>query len=341
MRRLVIAVLVLAAAGLGYYLYSRPAAPETPVADTPQPPPSATAPAPAPAPAAAAATSSPPVPAAEPAPTETPAQLLSRGEDLLKSGRKDDGVAALQKALDADPSGKTGRRAAKALSDHFAALKQERKALGYLLRTDLSGEARAQAETKAAAMAAAALSPTPTGDDLVVTVQPGDSLGGIARRHGTTDDCIARVNQLKDKHRIVAGQRLKVLTGVFRILVEKEARRLTLLLDGVPVKTYRIGIGANGKTPTTTFTIEEKIPEPPWHRIGQPALPFGHPENPLGTRWLGFRETPQYAGFGIHGTSQDGSIGEATSNGCVRMHNGDVEELFDLVPRGTLVEIRD
>ena len=92
---------------------------------------------------------------------------------------------------------------------------------------------------------------------------------------------------------------------------------------------------------TFTFTIEEKVPEPPWSPPGRTPLPYGHPENILGTRWMGFKPTPEYAGFGIHGTTKDETIGEAASNGCVRMHNADVEELFDLIPRGTLVEIRD
>ncbi len=44
-------------------------------------------------------------------------------------------------------------------------------------------------------------------------------------------------------------------------------------------------------------------------------------------------------GHGIHGTNQPSSIGQATSNGCVRMSNADVEQLFDLVSVGTRVTI--
>ena len=41
----------------------------------------------------------------------------------------------------------------------------------------------------------------------------------------------------------------------------------------------------------------------------------------------------------IHGTPEEGLIGTPASNGCIRMKNGDVMELFDLVNEGTLVEI--
>ncbi len=43
----------------------------------------------------------------------------------------------------------------------------------------------------------------------------------------------------------------------------------------------------------------------------------------------------------IHGTSDEQRIGKAVSHGCIRMHNSDVVELFDAVPAGTPVEIRE
>ena len=46
-------------------------------------------------------------------------------------------------------------------------------------------------------------------------------------------------------------------------------------------------------------------------------------------------------GYGIHGTTEPESIGKAQSNGCIRMLNKDVEELFGLVTIGTPVIIRE
>jgi lipoprotein-anchoring transpeptidase ErfK/SrfK len=37
----------------------------------------------------------------------------------------------------------------------------------------------------------------------------------------------------------------------------------------------------------------------------------------------------------FHGTPNEASIGQAASNGCVRMFNADVIELYDIVPSGT------
>jgi len=42
----------------------------------------------------------------------------------------------------------------------------------------------------------------------------------------------------------------------------------------------------------------------------------------------------------IHGTSEEDKIGKPTSNGCIRMRNKDVIELFNLVKKGTYVYIK-
>lgn len=44
-------------------------------------------------------------------------------------------------------------------------------------------------------------------------------------------------------------------------------------------------------------------------------------------------------GYLLHGTNEEGSIGEAVSHGCVRMYNEDVQRLYALVPVGTPVYI--
>jgi lipoprotein-anchoring transpeptidase ErfK/SrfK len=57
--------------------------------------------------------------------------------------------------------------------------------------------------------------------------------------------------------------------------------------------------------------------------------------NPVGTRWIGL----SVKGYGIHGTDNPRSIGYARSHGCIRLHNRDVEELFERVRAGDAVEL--
>jgi lipoprotein-anchoring transpeptidase ErfK/SrfK len=45
-------------------------------------------------------------------------------------------------------------------------------------------------------------------------------------------------------------------------------------------------------------------------------------------------------GYGIHGTNVPASIGKAASHGCIRMGKHDLEELFEMVTVGTIVELQ-
>jgi len=64
------------------------------------------------------------------------------------------------------------------------------------------------------------------------------------------------------------------------------------------------------------------------------VVPGGTPQNPLKARWMGI-----FAGAGIHGTDQTGSLGSAASHGCVRMAIPDVIELYDQVSVKTPIYI--
>lgn len=181
--------------------------------------------------------------------------------------------------------------------------------------------------------------PMPEKEDYVV--QRGDSVDRIARRFGTTVELIQVSNRLANPNLIKAGDLLRVLDGDFTIEISKSKKEMVVLLNGEFFKRYAIGTGKYDKTPVGTFVVTEKEKEPVWWPKGR-EVPFGHPDNILGTRWLGIRatgDTPPVSGYGIHGTWDDASIGKAESAGCVRMHNPDVEELFVLIPSGTPVTI--
>ena len=80
-----------------------------------------------------------------------------------------------------------------------------------------------------------------------------------------------------------------------------------------------------------------KIVNPPWYKEPGVVIAAGDPKNVLGSRWIGISK-PSY---GIHGTVQPESIGQSVTEGCVRMKNSDVEELYAIVPEGTQVVIVD
>ena len=65
----------------------------------------------------------------------------------------------------------------------------------------------------------------------------------------------------------------------------------------------------------------------------------GGPNNPLGARALYLFQNGVDTYFRIHGTTQPSSIGQSVSNGCIRMLNEHVQDLYDRVPVGTVVTV--
>jgi hypothetical protein len=178
-------------------------------------------------------------------------------------------------------------------------------------------------------------SPIVTEMDGVYEVKAGDTLGRIATANGTTVEYLKRSNDLKSDI-IRPRQKLKVPKGQFSIVVDKSQNQLLLTENDEFIKSYVVATGKDNSTPVGTFKIVTRIPNPVWYTQGA-VVPPESPENILGTRWLGIDKK----GYGIHGSVDPGAMGQQVTAGCVRMTNGDVEELFDIVPLGTEVTIVD
>ena len=85
---------------------------------------------------------------------------------------------------------------------------------------------------------------------------------------------------------------------------------------GEVVQAFEIGIGMEGhETPTGTFAVGDKQTEPSWMPLGRPQLPYGHPDNPLGTRWIAWYQSDRKTSYGFHGTADPAGIGSRVSQG--------------------------
>ena len=122
-----------------------------------------------------------------------------------------------------------------------------------------------------------------------------------------------------------------------RIVINIPSTTLYLYQGDELIKEYRITVGRiDAPTPLGNFKVINKMINPTWYPPdGKDPIPPG-PENELGTRWIGI-DKPH---FGIHGTLKPQEIGKATSDGCVRLKNEDIEELYPLFSLKTPVEIR-
>lgn len=156
------------------------------------------------------------------------------------------------------------------------------------------------------------------------------------------------------------------------IVVDVQQQRLFLLQDDRTIGEWTISTAANGignrensfMTPPGVHRVAEKIGEGAEPgmvfkgRIATGTIVESIPESrPAGddlitTRilWLeglepGLNQGPGIDSHGryiyIHGTPEEGRLGQPVSQGCIRMANRDVVELFDLVEAGTLVYIQE
>ena len=135
------------------------------------------------------------------------------------------------------------------------------------------------------------------------------------------------------------------------ILVDTATRFLYLQEDEDSAWRYGIGVGRAGLAFRGTATVGRKAKWPPWtptknmirrepHKYARYAggVPGG-PGNPLGARALYLYRDGRDTLYRIHGTDEPGSIGRSVSNGCIRMLNDHVIDLYERVPVGTRVVV--
>ena len=121
-----------------------------------------------------------------------------------------------------------------------------------------------------------------------------------------------------------------------RILVDLSERRVTLYRSGKRVLTTRAAVGATSTpTPTGTFYVDQRL------YSGDPGGPFG----PSAVGIAAYSEVltgwTQGGPIAIHGTNRPDLIGQAVSNGCVRVRNEVVTRIFDATLSGTPVVIQE
>ena len=126
-----------------------------------------------------------------------------------------------------------------------------------------------------------------------------------------------------------------------RIYINLSSFSLVLDRPGKEPRRWAVASGSQDHpTPTGRFVVWEKVdhptwlpPDSEWAKEAKPIPPG--PDNPLGTRWIGF----DWGEVGIHGTNAPWTVGSATSHGCLRMVTEHVEELYELVEVGTPVVV--
>jgi LysM repeat protein len=169
-------------------------------------------------------------------------------------------------------------------------------------------------------------------------VRPGDTLTGIAVRHGVSLSRLAAANGLRTNSWVYVGQRLKIPgsgttppapapapgSGKW-IDVDLSAQTLTAYQDGQAVFTARVSTGT-WRTPTVVGTYHIYVK----HASARMRGPgYDLPDVPYVMYF--------YQGYGLHGAYWHDNFGTPMSHGCVNLSVDDARWLFNWAPVGTKV----
>ncbi|MEW9080058.1 L,D-transpeptidase family protein [Terrisporobacter glycolicus] len=122
------------------------------------------------------------------------------------------------------------------------------------------------------------------------------------------------------------------------IIVNSKKNTLNFYENYTLVRKFKCATGKSSTpTPQRKTTIVNKIKNRPYYKGN---IPGGDPRNPLGKRWMGLNMYGYGTTYGIHGNNKESSIGKNVSGGCIRMHNKDVEWLYNKIRVGATVIIK-
>lgn len=194
-----------------------------------------------------------------------------------------------------------------------------------------------------------------------VTASRSETLLDVARRYDIGQDEMMLANPNVNRWLPEEGEKVILplrfiipqaeRTGLVINLPEMRLYYFPKLIKGQKpeIITHPVSIGRmDWNTPLGKTTIVRKQKNPTWTppqslrkeaiEEGRPPLldvvPAG-PDNPLGkyALYLGL------PGYLIHGTNKPLGVGMRVTHGCMRLYPEDIEELFNLIPTGTPVQI--
>jgi hypothetical protein len=181
-------------------------------------------------------------------------------------------------------------------------------------------------------------------------VRSGDTLEKIGNKFKVPHEIIEKINHISDPRSLQAGLPIKVIKGPFNAKIYRSTFTMDVYLQNTFVRSFRVGLGKDkNETPTGIWRVKSdgKLEKPPWPDpvTGRIVYPED-PEYPLGSRWIGLEgltgEAKERSGFGIHGTKDPETIGTASSQGCIRLNNGEAILVYNILfPGLSQVEVVD
>lgn len=177
-------------------------------------------------------------------------------------------------------------------------------------------------------------------------VQSGEVLVKIAHKFKVPVETLSAMRG--GERELGAGEVIKIPRGPFTAKISKSQFRLDLYLQDTFVRSFPVGLGLEGGTPTGKWRIADRQRKPTWYppasakdrKVRGPNDPL----NPLGGYWIKMEgvegEAVGRTGFGIHGTIEPETVGKAASLGCIRMLPADIDFVYrSLQPGASTVTV--
>lgn len=177
-------------------------------------------------------------------------------------------------------------------------------------------------------------------------------VGGVGAIAAVPQTALAHKAQLPDRFlpQLVNSGRRDWAAGSVHV-VPDDFYLYLMLQDGMAIR-YGVGVGRKGLYEPGTFTVARKAKWPWWrptnamirrepHKYARYKDGLkGGPNNPLGARALYLHDDAGRDTYlRIHGTNEPHTIGSAVSNGCARLTNEHVKDLYERVVIGAQVHL--
>ncbi|MGN6583894.1 MAG: L,D-transpeptidase [Rhizobiaceae bacterium] len=135
------------------------------------------------------------------------------------------------------------------------------------------------------------------------------------------------------------------------LVIDTSKKFLYLVESSTTARRYPIAVGREGLQFKGDAVVGDKQEWPRWiptkdmqkrnpkeygkYKDGMP----GGPSNPLGSRAIYLYQNGKDTHVRIHGTTEPWTVGHSASNGCFRMYNSEVMDLYQRVPKGAHVVV--
>ena len=173
------------------------------------------------------------------------------------------------------------------------------------------------------------LSDKPMPGKLLYKIKSGDFISRLRRRYKNTEEYILRVNKIERSERIRIGQELWVLDNpIFELMIDKSDFKAVLLFNNRFFKVYTIGLGASESVPSGSYEVRSR---------SKSGDELSGDNYSVLLRAAG--GTPEVKKFNLSGIGNESHLGMNSQEGGLMFSNAGIEELYILLPSGSMVTI--